>query len=174
MVTARNRPRIRNAGSPTTTAKAAVKAVASGSASQNVMPTVAVSAPATTAPTATKANWPRLTWPAQPVSTTNDRATMAFRAMMPPRFVCPVEVTKGKIPTTSNPMTISTRRVRRTAGTVRSSRGIGRCSSLACQALATSSPPRRALRCWMSSPAAMTISSPKSTRAGISSASSRA
>ena len=72
-----------------------MKEEASGTASQNVMPTLAVRAPATTAPTATKANWPRLTWPAQPVSTTSDRATMAFRAMIPPRFVWPVEVTKG-------------------------------------------------------------------------------
>jgi hypothetical protein len=87
VVTARNRPRIRSAGRPTTTAKAAVKATASGTASQNVRPTLAVRAPAVTAPTATKANWPRLTWPAQPVSTTSERATMAFRAMRPPRFV---------------------------------------------------------------------------------------
>ena len=84
---------------------------------------------------------------------------------MPPRFVCPVEVTNGKIPTTSNPTTTSTRRVMRTDGTVISSLGIGRCSSLACQALATSSPPRSALRCWRSSPAAMRTRRPKSTSA---------
>ena len=68
---------------------------ASGTASQNDSPTLAVRAPASTAPTATKANWPRLTWPAQPVSTTRERATMAFRAMMPPRLVWPVEAMKG-------------------------------------------------------------------------------
>jgi hypothetical protein len=165
VVTARNRPRIRRAGNPTTTAKPAVKTVATGTASQKVRPAFDVRAPAMTAPTATKANWPRLTWPAQPVSTTRDSATMAYRAMTPPRLVCPVDVTNGKIPTARSPTTTMTRRVMRTDGTPSSSLGMGRCSSLACQALATSSPPRKALRCCSSRPAAMRPRRPRSTSA---------
>ena len=62
-------------------------------------------------------------------------------------------------------MITSTRRVMRTDETVSSSLGIDRCSSLACQAEATSSPPRRVLRCWISNPAAMRTRRPKSTSA---------
>ncbi len=85
--------------------------------------------------------------------------------MTPPRFVCPVDVTKGKTTTMSSPTAIRTRRAIRTDGTVSSSLGIGRCSSLACQAVATSSPPRSVLRCWNSSPAAMRTRRPRSTSA---------
>ena len=91
---------------------------------------------------------------------------MAFRAMMPPRFVWPVDVTNGNTTTTSSPTAISTRRLIRTDGTVEQLLGNRRAAPRwPARRWPTSSPPRSDLRCWRSSPAAMRTRRPKSTSA---------
>ena len=72
VLTAKYRPRTRNAGNPTRTATTAVTAPANGSnrTSGTLLPRCA----AMIAPTATSANCPNDTCPAQPVSTVSDSA----------------------------------------------------------------------------------------------------
>ena len=95
VVTARNRPRTRNAGKPTRTATSTPNAVARITAiphgtsmlRSNRLNGIGMSWPSVNArvaspPTPTKANWPRDSCPAHPVRTVKDRATMANNRML--------------------------------------------------------------------------------------------
>ena len=58
-----------------------------------------VSAPPTAAPTPTNAIWPRLTWPAQPLSTTSEAATMPKITMIVARLSRLVDSHIGRVST---------------------------------------------------------------------------
>ena len=76
MLTARKRPRTRSAGSPMSMATTAVTAPPKRQQERQrhaEFPRWA----AMSEPTATRPNWPRDTWPAQPVRTVRDRAMTA-------------------------------------------------------------------------------------------------
>jgi hypothetical protein len=71
---ARYAPGMRRAGKPTMTASMAPATPAAARQRKKSTLYLAIRSPATTPPTPAKANWPRLTLPDQPVSTTSDRA----------------------------------------------------------------------------------------------------
>ena len=92
-----------------------------------------VSAPPTAAPTPTKAIWPRLTWPAHPLSTTSDAATMPKITMIVARLRRLVDSQSGRV-STNTPMTAHRpARPHTTSGSRRISCGTGRVSRMACQ-----------------------------------------
>ena len=77
VVTARNRPRTRSAGRPMRSSATTPPATPATSSDRNRSASgLLTRLAATTAPTPTMANCPRLMWPPQPVSTTSDRPTM--------------------------------------------------------------------------------------------------
>ena len=95
VVTARNRPRTRSAGSPTITAATTPTAVATNMAKAHGrssdrsnrskgtgMSLPWVSPSTVSPPSPTKANWPSDSWPAQPVSTVMDSTTIANSRML--------------------------------------------------------------------------------------------
>ena len=97
-----------------------------------------VSAPPTAAPTPTNAICPRLTWPAHPVSTTSEEATIANRTMIVARLSRLFDIHSGRV-STNTPMTAHIpNRTARTSGSPASSRGMGRTSRAACQVEAES------------------------------------
>ena len=75
------RPPARAAGSPTTTATAAPTRPPKSSASPRSRPADWVIQPPAAPPMAAKAICPRLTWPAQPVRSTSEIATVAMIAV---------------------------------------------------------------------------------------------
>ena len=72
VLTARYRPRMRRAVSPTSTDTTAVAAPARSRS--GISGTLAPRCAVMSAPTATNPNWPSDTWPAQPVRTVSDKA----------------------------------------------------------------------------------------------------
>ena len=126
MLTARNRPWIRTAGSPMSTATAAPTMAAAMTVTKKSWEKLAASFPAVTAPTPTMANCPRLIWPAHPVRITRETATMAAIGT---RAICetsPSLTSSGANRTKAATSRPTTTRAPTTSGRFRSSRGMGR------------------------------------------------
>ena len=151
VLTARNSPLSRSAGMPMSMANAPAKIVAIGTANQNGTPTLLVSAPPTTAPMAAKPICPRLIWPAQPVSTTNESPMMACTRIVAPRNWRRAGVMNGQTTRKIRITPTSTMRVVRTVETFESSFGMPRCSRTAAQETPVPSSLRCPRRRWSSS-----------------------
>ena len=114
-----------------TTATAAPTSPAPSSPTARSVPHRAVIEPPTAAPIATNAIWPRLTSPAHPVSTTSDRAMIAYTSATAARLVRLSENTAGT--RSSSTATTATVPARTTRTSVRraSAAGTGRGSRIA-------------------------------------------
>ena len=152
--TARCRPRRRSAGKPMKTLIRAPAAAASGSATTKGTPLTT----ATQAPSAAKPNWPRLTWPAQPVSTSSDTATMPKTNASTISDTPDTESSAGAPRTRTISAMAPSRAQLRTWSTDRSSAGTGVSSgaTLRSEVSARTGLPRRACRCWSRSRAPIT------------------
>ena len=76
VVTARNGPEMRNAGRPIRKAAPAATSAPAGTARNRSQPWATSSVPVAAPPKPTRAQCPSDRWPAQPVSTTSETATM--------------------------------------------------------------------------------------------------
>ncbi len=108
----------------------------------------------TTAPTATNDIWPSDTWPAQPVRTTIDSATITKTATLAALISWLGLSTAGSHSSNPTPATIPAARTARTSGRRHSTSGTPRTSAVACHEAVASkstraSPPRRTSRATM-------------------------
>ena len=127
VVTARNRPRMRRAGRPMSTAMPAPTRPATARQKKMFLPCWAM-VPATEAPKAAKASWPRLIWPAQPVRISSDRMIMPKMSPTPNRLSRPGLVIHGASTRKRATAPSSPRTLHLTEGRRISSRGMGRTS----------------------------------------------
>ena len=146
------------AGRPMMTAAATPAAMPMAIASKKSMLWWPTSPPATPAAAPTRPNWPRLIWPAHPVSTTMDTATMAYRQMTVSSGMSAMGTRKGAATATAAARQSRVRRAVCTSRRPRSSRGTGRNCFTVCQLDVSESRARVTVRRWMSSTSRITTS----------------
>ena len=126
VVTARNSPFTRKAGSPTRTATTAPAAAEAPMVRNRSRFARAIRLAATTPPTPTMPAWPRLTVPLQPVRTTSDRAAIPRSSVALTRLVWLGVANSGTARAPPATAATSAARQRRTSGRAATAAGSGR------------------------------------------------
>ena len=131
VLTARNSPRARRAGSPTSPASTAPPTAARARHWNRSMLAFSIRSPARIPPAPARANWPRLTVPPQPDRTTSDTATRPKVKAMVYSSVVPGPPSTGISSATAATTSPSTPRAMRTSGRRRNIGGMGRATPVA-------------------------------------------